>query len=143
VIKVRPNKELKRLTADRAHGYCEYCRSQVHYATEFFSTEHIEPQSAGGKTELDNLALACQGCNGHKSAKTKAIDPVTKQLVPMFHPRRQKWREHFHWNDDCTLIVGITETGRATIAALQLNRDCLINLRRALYALGKHPPRET
>ena len=139
---MRPTKEQKRITAERAHGCCEYCRSQVRYATETFSTEHIEPQKAGGKAELDNLALACQGCNNHKATKIKAIDPVTKQLAPLFHPRLQKWSEHFYWSEDHTLIFGITATGRATVADLKLNRESVVNLRRALYLIGTHPPVE-
>ncbi len=139
MIKKRPTQDQKRIVAERAHGCCEYCRSQARYATQSFSTEHIEPPGAGGKTELDNLAFACQGCNGHKYNKTKAIDPVTKKLVPLFHPRRQKWNEHFQWSEDFTLIMGITPTGRATIAALKLNRESLANLRGTLFLTGKHP----
>jgi hypothetical protein len=40
------------------------------------------------------------------------------------------------------LIVGLTPTGRATIEALKLNREPLVNLRRLLYAAGEHPPLE-
>jgi hypothetical protein len=50
---------------------------------------------------------------------------------------------HFTWNDDFTLMIGLTLTGRATIAALHLNRAELVNLRRALYTLGEHPLAET
>jgi len=95
-----------------------------------FSVEHIIPRQAGGETTLDNLALACQGCNGHKYVKTEGVGPVSGELVPLFHPRRQLWREHFAWNADFTLIIGLTPTGRATVEVLQLNREGLINLRR-------------
>jgi len=37
-------------------------------------------------------------------------------------------------------LLGLTPTGRATIAALRLNREGVINLRRALKLEGKHPP---
>jgi len=40
------------------------------------------------------------------------------------------------------LMVGTTPTGRATIEALQLNRGGVVNLRRLLYAVGEHPPKE-
>ena len=60
--------------------------------------------------------------------------------MPLFHPREQRWEEHFTWNSDFTLIIGLTPTGRATISALQLNRSGLVNLRRVLYAIGEHPP---
>ncbi len=47
---------------------------------------------------------------------------------------------HFAWSADFSLIIGLTPTGRATVEALQLNREGVVNLRRALYALGEHPP---
>lgn len=104
-----------------------------------FSIEHIKPLHAGGKTVFANLALACEGCNSHKHARTRAFDPITEKVVSLYHPRRQKWHEHFAWNADFTLIVGLTPTGRATVEALQMNRHGVINLRHALRYLGKHP----
>ncbi|NBB21325.1 hypothetical protein GVN20_18310 [Runella sp. CRIBMP] len=38
-------------------------------------------------------------------------------------------------------IMGKTAIGRATIEVLELNRWPLINLRRALIAIGEHPPK--
>jgi hypothetical protein len=61
--------------------------------------------------------------------------------VRLFHPREQRWEAHFAWSDDFTHLLALTPTGRATIAALQLNRSGLVNLRRVLYAIGEHPPR--
>jgi hypothetical protein len=69
-----------------------------------------------------------------------APDPVSGQPAPLYHPRRDRWDEHFAWSHDCTLIVGLTPTGRATIEVLRLNRDGVVNLRRLLYARGEHPP---
>lgn len=63
---------------------------------------------------LDNLALSCQHCNNHKYNKTVGRDPVTTGAVPLFHPREQRWQNHFEWNSDYTLIIGLTPTGRAT-----------------------------
>jgi len=105
-----------------------------------FSAEHILPRAAGGKTMLDNLALACQGCNGCKHSRTEAIDPVSNRLAPLYHPRQQRWHDHFAWNADCTLLIGLTPTGRVTILELQMNRLGLVNFRRVLYAAGEHPP---
>lgn len=132
---------LRLLVRERAQGCCEYCFSQEAYATQGFSIEHIQPFNAGGKTTAANLALSCQGCNNFKYNKTTALDPVGGQVVPLFHPRRDNWREHFVWNDDCTLMLGLTPVGRATITALRLNREGVINLRRLLLLTGRHPPR--
>lgn len=130
----------KRRVEERAGGCCEYCRSQVAYSAQPFSVEHIDPAQDEGGELLENLALACQGCNNHKYAKTQAPDPETAKVVPLFHPRQQRWSEHLAWNEDCTLVIGVTPTGRATVATLQLNRPGVVNLRRLLFAAGKHPP---
>jgi hypothetical protein len=140
--KERVPADLRRQVGERARGCCEYCRSQAAFATESFSVEHIIPHSAGGATISENLALACQGCNGHKSDKTLGYDSVTGNSVPLFDPRRQRWADHFVWDDTFTLIEGVTPTGRATVYELHLNRPGLRNLRRALRALGEHPPAE-
>jgi hypothetical protein len=107
-----------------------------------FSVEHIDPRSRAGATVTDNLAYACQGCNNHKYNRTHGTDPVTGETVPLFHPRQQRWREHFAWTPDGTMIVGLSPTGRATVDLLRLNREGLVNLRRLLFVAGEHPPPE-
>jgi hypothetical protein len=124
----------------RARGCCEYCRCQVRYSPGAFHIEHIHPVELGGETVAENLALACQGCNSHKYTKTAAPDPGTGNTVALFHPRQQRWDKHFAWNEDCSLILGLTPTGRATVNALQLNRERVVNLRRVLYQAQQHPP---
>lgn len=125
---------------ERARGLCEYCRSRLDHTTEHFAIEHIIPLSREGSSELDNLASSCSGCNGHKHAKTAAPDPADGQLAFLYHPRQQCWEDHFRWSEDYAQIIGLTPTGRATVAALKMNRVGLVNMRRALYAVGKHPP---
>lgn len=92
--KQRVTAKVKQAVATRAHHCCEYCRSQVRFALQAFSMEHIKPFDAGGKTTLGNLALACEGCNAHKHTKTQAFDLLTGNLVSLFNPRRQKWHKH-------------------------------------------------
>ena len=135
--------ESRRYITERAKQCCEYCRMQAQYSADSFTVDHITPRSLGGLTVVDNLALFCHGCNQHKATRTSASDPVTDSTVALFHPRQQRWKEHFAWNDDFTLILGLMQTGRGTIAALQLNRPGLVNLRRTLYAIGEHPPAES
>src|SRR5260370_15542900 len=121
----RVTARLRRQVAQRARGCCEYCRSQDRFAMQPFSAEHIEPRSRGGRTQLQNLAWACQGCNNHKYNRSSARDPVTGDLVPLFHPRRQRSSEHFAWNEDGTLVLGLSAERRATVEALRLNRSGL------------------
>lgn len=134
--------DLRRLVQARARGLCEYCRSQARFSPQPFSVEYIIARALGGQTEAGNLALSCQGCNGYKYTKWQTTDPLTGILIALFHPRQQRWRDHFAWNEDATLIVGLTPTGRGTIEALKMNRVELINLREVLYAAQKHPPNE-
>jgi len=63
----------RRAVVERARGCCEYCRSQARFAMQPFSVEHIVPRSRGGKTTLDNLALACQGCNNQSTQRPKDV----------------------------------------------------------------------
>jgi hypothetical protein len=135
----RVSASLRKLVEERSNGCCEYCRSQVRFAMQAFCVEHIEPRSLEGQTTLDNLAFACQGCNNHKYNRIQAPDPITGALTSIFHPRQHRWSEHFAWNADCSLVVGLTPIGRATINALQLNRPGLINLRKILFSAGEHP----
>jgi len=140
MTKKRVSRKLRRLVRQRALGYCEYCICPEFCATQLHSIEHIEPESQGGTSEEDNLALACQGCNGSKSNKTRGLDPATRRMVPLFHPRRDNWHKHFAWSSDQLYLIGLTPTGRATIRELDLNREGVIRLRRLLLLDREHPP---
>jgi 5-methylcytosine-specific restriction endonuclease McrA len=137
---VQVPRKLRQVVTQRAHACCEYCLSQEQFSTQSFSLDHIIPVEKGGETTAENLALSCQGCNNHKYTKTEGYDTVTHQMVPLYHPRRHQWDEHFVWNEDCTLILGVTPTGRATVDALCLNRAGVVNLRQLLSQTKRHPP---
>jgi hypothetical protein len=83
----------------------------------------------------------CVFCNRHKAARQEVSDPQSGRTVPLFNPRRQIWEDHFAWSADFTEIFGLTATGRATIAALRMNRPQLIRARRIWVKLDEHPPR--
>ena len=68
------------------------------------------------------------------------MDPASGLRTPLFHPRRDAWSQHFVWSNDYSLIIGTTPTGRATVEKLELNREGVVNLRRALGSSGEHPP---
>jgi len=133
---------VKERVARRAQGVCEYCKCRADYSPDTFSIEHILAAARGGGDELSNLALSCQGCNNRKFVSTHAEDPVNGERVPLFHPRRDSWNDHFAWNEDLTLVIGLTPTGRATMERLDLNRPGVVNLRRLLADVGLHPPRD-
>jgi HNH endonuclease len=119
---------------------CAYCKTAESLIATTFEIEHITPRSAGGKTSGENLCLACPHCNRHKATRQHFPDPETQQLVPLFHPQQQIWPEHFAWDKTCSTLIGLTGTGRATIAALEMNRPPLIRLRHLWHKFGEHPP---
>lgn len=123
----------------QAGGVCEYCRYPEEFNSGRFAVDHIQPRHFGGMSELSNLALACRSCNERKQDAAIVPDPATGQIVPLFHPRRDLWEDHFAWSDDFSLMIGLTATGRATIARLQTNHPGVVRQRQVLYSLGLHP----
>lgn len=130
---------LRHQIIERAHGRCEYCLTAQAIVVEM-EIDHVVPEAAGGATNADNLCLTCVGCNGFKLAFQSGIDPETGQEVPLFHPRTQRWAEHFAWTDDGTLLVGRTPAGRATVERLRMNRQRIVEARRLWVGAGWHPP---
>ena len=134
--------EIRRLVRAQARGRCEYCRCPESHSTQLFSVDHIWPQSRQGTDDADDLALSCQGCNNKKYNETSAPDPVTGVQAPLYNPRQQHFADHFAWIDDGLTVSGLTATGRATVAALELNREGVVNLRGLLMLRNLHPPDE-
>jgi len=69
-----------------------------------------------------------------------AQTPATGAEVPLFHPRRQVWRDHFTWSQDGAQVIGLTPCGRATIEALHLNHPLIVVARSIWVRAGLHPP---
>jgi hypothetical protein len=124
--------------ARRAGYRCEYCGLSQFGQEATFHVDHVVPRAAGGPTTADNLALACVSCSLRKWAKQTATDPETRTDVPLFNPRTQVWAEHFLWEGE--KIVSLTPTGRATVAALAMNRPLIVAIRQEETARGRHPP---
>ncbi len=129
--------KLRRLVINRADNRCEYCRLAQAGQEATFHIDHIVPEIAGGPTSSRNLALACVSCSLRKAARQTALDPQTGTEVPLFHPRRDRWAEHFVWSD--LKLLGLTASGHATIAALELNRPSIQAIRAEEELLGRHP----
>jgi hypothetical protein len=104
--------------------------------------EHLVPVSHGGPTVESNLWLACTHCNRLKGDRIWVPDRPSKTIVRLFNPRRQAWKDHFAWSAVADTIIARTAVGRATLEALDLNRQLLVNARRIWIAAGAHPPRE-
>ncbi|MFB2876057.1 HNH endonuclease [Floridanema aerugineum] len=124
----------------RANYLCEYCHTSERWQCIPFTVDHVIPLSKGGLNSIDNLALACFHCNRQKSDKIAAIDKQSGAEVSLFNPRSDSWEEHFIWSVDVRSIIGLTATGRATIAALKFNRERIVDIRAADKEIGRHPP---
>ena len=61
-------------------------------------------------------------------------------MVALFNPRLDDWSQHFIWSADGLLLIGLTEIGKATVLALAMNRERVLNIRAADLEVGRHPP---
>jgi HNH endonuclease len=112
---------------------CAYCHTSEALTVAIFEFEHIVPCSAGGKTIFKNLCLACPTCNRYKANRQNAPDPITGEIVPLFHPHLQVWKEHFVWDGNATELTGHKPF-------VKMNRPQLIRVRRMWVKMGEHPP---
>ena len=109
----------RELVRHRAELRCEYCRLHQVYSELIHHIEHIVARQHGGSDDPGNLALACHRCNLHKGPNLSGVDPRSGVIVPLFHPRRDRWSDHFGFDGEW--IIGVTPTGRATVHVLAMN----------------------
>jgi hypothetical protein len=129
--------DLRAVVRERAARCCEYCRLPDRLQIGGFEIDHIVPVSRGGATAGENLAYACPHCNDRKWAHVVAADPMTGVSEPLFHPRLNRWEDHFEWSRDVACeIYGTSATGGATVGCLQLNHPELVAIRRELVHMG-------
>ena len=133
---------LRRRLVAEWRGQCAYCHSLTAVTGARLVVDHIIPEAAGGQTVWENLCVACHSCNEFKGALVEAEDPATGSRVRLFHPRRDRWNEHFRWSGDGRALIGLTAIGRATTAALNMNHPTITEARRRWMRVGWHPPQE-
>jgi hypothetical protein len=121
----------------RAGGICEYCHLPESISHVQFPLDHITARQHGGQSTEDNLALACPWCNQHKGPNLAGIDPETSEITRLYHPRRDRWLDHFRWEG--AVLRAVTGVGRTTIAVLSMNDPMAVSLRRDLMATGVFP----
>lgn len=67
------SKEVRKRAWDKTAGRCWYCGEDVTADPNFYRTrpniEHLTPICEGGNDEIDNLVLACFGCNLNKRGR--------------------------------------------------------------------------
>jgi hypothetical protein len=119
----------------RAGRRCEYCLQPEDLAFARHQIDHVIAEKHGGETVLDNLALCCGLCNRRKGSDLSTLDPITHELHALFHPRRERWADHFELRDG--EIIALTSAGRVTVLLLRLNRPDRIKERAAMVASGR------
>jgi hypothetical protein len=126
---------LRRTVRERADNRCEYCR--IHEEDTEFGCEvdHIISEKHLGKTNLDNLALACFFCNRNKGSDLGSVrssdDPT---LIRFFNPRTDVWEDHFAF-DTRMYVVPKTDIGRVTARIFGFNAENRLLERQALQGL--------
>lgn len=123
---------IRQLVRQRANDRCEYCLLPQEASPLTFHVEHIIARQHldGIVDEIDDpdvLALACDRCNAYKGTNLVSIDPDTRAVVPLYHPRQDIWTDHFVLQG--SEIAGLTPTGRATVRLLQMNAPQRVELR--------------
>ncbi len=118
----------RELIRHRAGNACEYCRLPQS-ATPLipFHMEHIVAKQHGGSADATGIALACDRCNAYKGPNLTSLDPDTEAIVRLFHPRVDRWEDHFELRDG--RILGKTPVGRATVRLLNMNAPRRVQLR--------------
>jgi hypothetical protein len=122
------------LVRRRAAERCEYCRLHQDDNELVHHVEHIVAKQHGGSDDPNNLALACHRCNLHKGPNLTGIDPQTGLVVPLFHPRHDRWPEHFVFLG--ARIEGLSATGRATVQVLAMNDARRLEVRQEVLKYG-------
>jgi hypothetical protein len=116
---------------ERAEQRCEYCRLPQSVLPLPFQIDHIVAEQHGGQSEEDNLAFACPSCNRYKGPNIAGRDSETGELVRLFHPRTDRWSEHFESAGGGS-IVARSAAGRVTLQVLRMNAPDRVSLRKQL-----------
>jgi hypothetical protein len=114
----------------RAAGFCEYCRISERFTLAEHEIDHVIAVKHGGQTVETNLALCCTVCNRFKGSDIASIDPETGDLTALFHPRLDRWGDHFEVRNG--EILALTANGRVTVRLLRMNRPTRIKERQLL-----------
>jgi hypothetical protein len=131
------SESLRRLVAERAGYRCEYCLLHEDDSYSPHQIDHIISRKHGGPSNSDNLAYACVRCNSWKGSDVGSLDTTSGIFVSFFHPRRQRWEDHFVLRG--AVIEPLTPEGNATARLLRLNLDKRVIERQLLAAVGRYP----
>ncbi|NJO51442.1 MAG: HNH endonuclease [Leptolyngbyaceae cyanobacterium RM2_2_4] len=125
--------------AERVNHRCEYCQAPEVVFNFPFEVEHIIPVSRQGADDEANLALACRSCNLRKGTRVGGTIPNSNAEVRFFHPREDRWSEHFQIDAESGSVTGITSVGVVTVKYLEMNSPAQVIARRLWIQLGLFP----
>jgi HNH endonuclease len=131
--------ELRRQVRTRAGECCEYCRIPESASFATHQVDHVIAEKHGGETVADNLAMSCALCNSRKGSDLASIDADTGLLIPLFHPRNDRWAEHFRFVSG-GMVQALTPIGRVTARLLQFNHPDRVAERSLLIAANALTP---
>ena len=89
----------------------------------------------GGGDELDHVALSCHLCNSKKGPNLSGLDPESGELTRLFHPRTDRWSDHFEMAGNGQ-VIGLTDVGRTTVHLLDMNSEIRTRIRQEMATLG-------
>lgn len=121
----------------RAGGVCEYCRIGIEDTYFGSEIDYIVSLKHGGKTEAENLALACQPCNRNKGSDLGSLVESSKKLVRFFNPRTDQWNKHFRVNSSGE-IESLTLIGEVTSFIFGFNDEERVVERKGLIEIGRY-----
>jgi len=126
----------RRATVRHLYGErCAYCSVHESEAGAELEIDHVQPRSAGGTDDLENLVYCCPTCNRLKGNFWPSSDLPTPGRR-LLHPGRDDPAQHLREDADCRLIA-LSPTGAFHLDRLRLNRPPLLALRRARRDVGR------
>ena len=129
--------ETRELVRRRANDICEYCGLPQSASVLPHQIDHIIGRQHRGTDDVENLCLCCIRCNLKKGPNVASIDPMTRLVSALYHPRRHAWSEHFVVVE--AMIIGLTAEGRTTVELLDMNNEERVRLRGVLRRRGRQP----
>lgn len=131
------SESLRSEVARRAGYRCEYRLIREEDGGFRLQVDHIISRKHGGVSTSDNLASACMLCNRHKGTDIASIHQETGEVVPLFHPRHNRWSHHFRVTGSS--IEPLSSIGSVTVRLLRLNAPERLAERRLLQERGAYP----
>jgi hypothetical protein len=128
---------LRQQVMTRAENLCEYCLIDIDDTFFGGEADHIISIKHSGVTEAENLAYTCQPCNRNKGSDLGSIYWPSGQLVRFFHPRTDRWADHFALHG--ARIQPLTAIGEVTSRIFEFNSEERLEERQGLIEQGRYP----